>query len=478
MGDWQATIGLETHVQLATTSKLFSCAPNQPGEPNHNAAYLDQGLPGTLPVLNSEAVRLAVRLGLALGARIERHSEFARKNYFYPDLPKGYQVSQYDRPILVGGTLAVSTRDGQTLHVELERAHLEEDAGKSVHDAYAGRSAVDLNRAGAPLMEIVTRPCLHHAAHAAAYMRILHELVRYLGVSTANMERGELRCDANVSMARPGVTQLGVRTEIKNLNSFRFVERAIDHEIARQTQILESGGVVERETRLYDPQQDLTRPMRGKETESDYRYFPDPDLPPLELDPACIERERAALPELPDARRQRYIHTYALPPEQAAVLVADRALAEYFEAATTTAGGAARTLAHWITGELTALLKRHATAPGECPVTPRRLGELVAAVDQGTISGKAAKQVLATMWASGEAAGIIIKREGLAQVSGTQELEALVARVIEQCPEQVAQYRAGKHKVYAFLMGRLMQLSHGQANPARAGELLKRKLSD
>lgn len=477
MSDWQATIGLEIHVQLATSSKLFSAAPNQPGEPNRNAAYVDQGIPGTLPVLNSEAVRMAVRLGLALGASIARRSEFARKNYFYPDLPKGYQVSQYDLPILVGGELTITIPGEEKLLVQLERAHLEEDAGKSIHDAYTDRSAIDLNRAGAPLVEIVTTPCMHCASHAGACMRTLHELVRYLGISTANMEHGELRCDANVSVARAGAGELGVRTEIKNLNSFRFVERAINYEIARHTELLAAGSVVERETRLYDPEQNLTRQMRGKEQEADYRYFPDPDLPPLELDEAYIERERATLPELPEARRQRYVSSYGLTTEEARALVTDRPLAEYFETATETAGGAARTLAHWLTGELTALLKQHGTELKACPVTPRNLGELVAAVDDGTVSGKAAKQVLVAMWESGESARDIIKREGLGQISGTEELEALVAQVIEQCPEQTAQYRAGKHKVYTFLMGRLMQLSRGRVNPARANELLKRKLS-
>lgn len=477
MSDWQATIGLEIHVQLATSSKLFSTASNQPGKPNHNAAYVDQGIPGTLPVLNGTAVRLAVRLGLALGASIAQRSEFARKNYFYPDLPKGYQISQYDHPILVGGELAVTIPGEEQLRIQLERAHLEEDAGKSIHDAYTDRSAIDLNRAGAPLVEIVTTPCMHCASHAGACMRTLHELVRYLGISTANMEHGELRCDANVSVARVEARELGVRTEIKNLNSFRFVERAINYEIARHTDILAAGGVVERETRLYDPEQNLTRQMRSKEEEADYRYFPDPDLPPLELDEAYIERERIMLPELPDARRQRYISNYELTVEEARTLIADRPLAEYFETATETADGATRALMHWLTGELTALLKRHGTELETCPISPHNLGELVAAINNGTVSGKAAKQVLVAMWESGEPARNIINREGLAQISDTAELEALIAQVIEQCPEQTAQYRAGKHKVYTFLMGRLMQISRGRVNPAHANELLKRKLS-
>ena len=473
MAALQATIGLELHVQLTTRSKLFSAAATHPDAPNRNAAYVDQGLPGTLPVLNQEAVRLAVRLGLALGARVCRHSEFARKNYFYPDLPKGYQISQYDRPILQGGTLCIRDVRGETLQVELERAHLEEDAGKSVHhEKYSG---IDLNRAGTPLLEIVTEPCLHHAADAAACMRKVHALVRYLEVSTANMERGELRCDANISVAAPGATRLGTRTEIKNLNSFRFVERAIEYELRRHTEILEGGGTVARETRLYDSGQQQTRPMRSKETEADYRYFPDPDLPPLILSAEYIAAIRAAMPELPDARCSRYLQQYGLTLEEAETLVADRPLAEYFEAAA--AVGDARTCAHWITGELTALLKRHATTLDECRIAPGKLGALVALIEREVISSTVARQVLETMWDSGADAETIIAREGLTQLSDVQELERLVAQVLQECPKQVEQYRQGKTQVLAFLMGRIMQRSRGQANPARTSALLKRQLS-
>ncbi len=470
-----ATIGLEVHVQLQTHSKIFSGAATAYGaEPNAQACAVDLGMPGTLPVMNAEAVRLAIRLGLALGSTIAPRSVFARKNYFYPDLPKGYQISQFEAPILIGGGVDIRVGDTEK-RIALTRAHLEEDAGKSVHDAFHRDSGIDLNRAGTPLLEIVSEPVIESATEAVAYLKALHTLVRWLGVSDGNMQEGSFRCDANVSVRRPGES-LGTRAEIKNVNSFRFVEKAIDYEIERQIRLIESGGKVVQETRLYDAQRDETRSMRGKESAHDYRYFPDPDLPPLVLDAALIAAERDALPELPDARRQRYQSALGLTAYDATQLTQDRALSEAFEAVIAASGAPAKLCANWVLSEWQGALNAANLSIEQSPLSAARLGGLVARVHDGSLSSKMAKQAFEAMFAGTESADDVIARLGLKQVSDSGALGAHVDAVISEHPAQVAQFRAGNEKLLAFFVGQIMKRTQGQANPAQVTVLLRERL--
>lgn len=474
---WEPVIGLEIHAQLATRSKIFSGAPTTYGAPpNTQACAVDLGLPGVLPVLNQEAVRMAVRFGLAIEARVSRRSVFARKNYFYPDLPKGYQISQYELPIVAAGHTQIALEDGRTKRVGITRAHLEEDAGKSLHEDFHGMSGIDLNRAGTPLLEIVSEPDLRSAKEAVAYMRKIHTLVRYLGISDGNMQEGSFRCDANVSVRKMGEVRLGTRAEVKNLNSFRFVERAIHHEIERQVALLEAGGTVVLETRLYDPDRNETRPMREKEEANDYRYFPDPDLLPLVLSEDFIEALRADLPELPDAKRQRFIAHYGLPAYDAAVLCASRELADYYEAAVAASDGQAKPCANWVMVEVLGALNRDGKEIGQCPIDPGMLGGLVRRITDGTISGKIAKEVFEAMWQGEGDADAVIEARGLKQISDESAIAALIDEVLRDNPSQIEQYRQGKEQVLAFFVGQVMKKSRGKANPERVNALLREKL--
>ncbi|MDQ3773368.1 MAG: Asp-tRNA(Asn)/Glu-tRNA(Gln) amidotransferase subunit GatB [Pseudomonadota bacterium] len=474
---WEPVIGLEIHAQLATRSKIFSGAPTAYGAPpNTQACAVDLGLPGVLPVLNREAVRMAVRFGLAIEARVSRRSVFARKNYFYPDLPKGYQISQYELPIVAAGHTEIAFEDGTSKRVGITRAHLEEDAGKSLHEDFHGMSGIDLNRAGTPLLEIVSEPDLRTAREAVAYMRRIHTLVRYLGICDGNMQEGSFRCDANVSVRKTGEARLGTRAEVKNLNSFRFVERAIHHEIERQIAVLEAGGTVVLETRLYDPDRNETRPMRDKEEANDYRYFPDPDLLPLVLSEECIEALRADLPELPDAKRQRFIARYGLPAYDAAVLCASRELADFYEGAVAASGGQAKPCANWVMVEVLGALNREGKEIGQCPINPTMLGGLVRRITDGTISGKIAKEVFEAMWHGRGDADAVIETRGLQQISDEGAIGALIDEVLRDNPSQVAQYRQGKEQVLAFFVGQVMKKSRGKANPQRLNALLREKL--
>ena len=474
---WQAVIGLEIHAQLSTRSKLFSGASTAYGaEPNTQAALLDVALPGTLPVPNRAVLDKAIAFGLAVNATVARQSVFARKNYFYPDLPKGYQISQYELPIVADGRLAVRLDDGRTLDVEIQRAHLEEDAGKSLHDAFHAATGLDFNRAGVPLLEIVSAPVLHSAQEAVAYMRTVHTLVRWLGVCDGNMQEGSFRCDANVSVRRAGDAKLGTRTEIKNVNSFRFVEKAIEYEIERQIRALEAGETIVQETRLYDAAAHRTLPMRSKEDADDYRYFPDPDLPPLVVSDADIAAVRESLPELPDARRRRYVDALGLPDGDAAQLCADRATADYFEAVFAALGDDAKLCANWILGELAAALNTAGLAIEASRVEASALAQLLARVRDGAISGKIAKDVFAAMWAGEGDADAIITARGLRQISDSGALGAAVDAVLAEFPAQLADYRAGNEKLLQFFVGQAMKRLRGQANPQQLNALLREKL--
>ncbi len=473
---WEPVIGLEVHAQLQTYSKIFSGAPTAYGAaPNTQACAVDIALPGVLPVMNRQAALLAVKFGLAVDARVNPRSIFARKNYFYPDLPKGYQISQYEIPIVVGGTLLIDTAQGRK-RIGITRAHLEEDAGKSLHEDFHGMTGVDLNRAGTPLLEIVSEPDMRAPAEAVAYLRKLHSLVRYLEICDGNMEEGSFRCDANISVRPMGQTQLGIRTELKNINSFRFVERALEFEIARQIEVLEDGGTVAQETRLYDPATDETRPMRSKEEAHDYRYFPDPDLPPLVITAADLEQARESLPELPDTRRQRFVTEYELSETDAAQLTAEKDTADYFEQALAANACNHRLMANWVTGELASWLNRTDTPISESKVSPSMLGELVRCIQDQTVSGKTAKAVFEAMWHGDGTAGEIIEARGLKQILDTEIIEQAVVEVIADFPAQVAQVRAGEEKVLSFLVGQVMKATSGKANPRAVNEILRQKL--
>jgi aspartyl-tRNA(Asn)/glutamyl-tRNA(Gln) amidotransferase subunit B len=474
--DWEVVIGLETHAQLSTQSKMFSGASTAFGAaPNTQACAVDLALPGVLPVANRAAVDRAIRFGLAVGGTVHRRSIFARKNYFYPDLPKGYQISQYEQPVVTGGSLRM--RVGATdKEIRLTRAHLEEDAGKSLHEDFHGMSGIDLNRAGTPLLEIVTEPDLRSAEEAVAYARALHALVRWIGICDGNMQEGSFRCDANVSVRRPGAP-LGTRCEIKNLNSFRFLERAILYEVRRQIEVLEDGGKVVQETRLYDPDRDSTRSMRSKEDAQDYRYFPDPDLLPLEVSHAWLEEVRQSMPELPAATRARFVREFGLSEYDAAVLTSTREVADYFEALVGALPAQPKLCANWVMGELSGRLNREGLEIADSPIPAQRLAGLLARVADATVSGKIAKDVFDAMWSAPGSADEIIDARGLRQISDTGALEALVAGVLEANPAQVAEYRAGKEKAFNFLVGQAMKASRGKANPAQLSELLKKRLA-
>ena len=476
MNEWETVIGLEVHVQLNTKSKIFSPTATTYGAPaNTQASAVDLALPGVLPVINREAVVKAICFGMAVGGTIESYSIFARKNYFYPDLPKGYQISQFEQPIVSGGSIRFEV--GDTHHeIRLVRAHLEEDAGKSVHDAFGRLSGIDLNRAGTPLLEVVTEPDMRSPAEAVAYLRTLHTLVRYLDICDGNLEEGSFRCDANVSIRPHGQTTLGTRTELKNINSFRFVEQALDYEIDRQISVVESGGAIAQETRLYDADQGHTRPMRSKEEAHDYRYFPDPDLPPLLIGDDLLKEASAALPELPDNRQARFVNEYGLTVAQSRQLIRDRDLADFFESAVIAAAGDAFGVANWMGGEMAAALNRDQCTLKDAPITPVMLGDLVVLMNNGTISGRIAKTVFDAMWQGDGSAQKIVDLRGLTQISDSDALEKTVEEVLNQCPSQVAQYQAGQTKVLGFLVGQVMKMTEGKANPQKVNDIFKRHL--
>jgi len=475
--EWEVVIGLEVHAQLATRSKIFSGASTAYGaQPNTQACAVDLGLPGVLPVLNEEVVRMAVKFGLATDCDIAHRSVFARKNYFYPDLPKGYQISQFELPIVGRGHLDITLEDGTTKRIGITRAHLEEDAGKSLHEDYHGMTGVDLNRAGTPLLEIVSEPDMRSAAEAIVYLKKLHTMVQYLEVCDGNMQEGSFRCDANVSVRPLGQDELGTRTALKNLNSFRFIEKAINYEVDRQIDVIEGGGTITQETRLYDPDRHQTRPMRSKEEANDYRYFPDPDLLPVELDDVYIEAVRKTLPELPAARHARLVAELGLSNYDAGVLTASRKLADYYEAVAAVSGNA-KLAANWVMGDLSGALNRDGLEISDSPIGTAQLCGLLARIEDQTISGKIAKQVFESMWSEGLGADAIIERDGLRQVTDSGAIEALVDQVIADNPGQVAQFRDGKEKLFGFFVGQAMKATQGKANPKQLNDLLRSKLA-
>jgi aspartyl-tRNA(Asn)/glutamyl-tRNA(Gln) amidotransferase subunit B len=474
---WEVVIGLETHAQLSTRSKMFSGASTQfGGPPNTQASAVDIALPGVLPVANRGAVERAIRFALAVGGTINRRSIFARKNYFYPDLPKGYQISQYELPIVQGGSITVYLEQTEK-KVQLTRAHLEEDAGKSLHEDFHGMSGIDLNRAGTPLLEIVSEPDMRSATEAVAYARTLHALVRWIDICDGNMQEGSFRCDANVSVRPMGETKLGTRCEIKNLNSFRFLERAIVFEMKRQIALIEDGGAVVQETRLYDPDRDETRSMRSKEDAHDYRYFPDPDLLPLEVSDALIEDVRARLPELPAAKRDRFQRDLGLSAYDAALLTATRETAAYFEATITELSKQPKLCANWVIGDLSSRLHKENLGIEQSPVSAPALAGLLRRIDDGTISGKIAKEIFDQMWESGATADEIIEKDDRRQISDSAEIDRIVDDIIDANPAQVAEYRSGKEKAFNFFVGQAMKATKGKANPAQVNEILKKKLA-
>ncbi len=479
---WESVIGLEIHVQLATQSKIFSGAANRFGATaNTLACAVDLGLPGVLPVSNEEVIRMAVKFGLAIDATIAKRSVFARKNYFYPDLPKGYQISQYELPIVSAGKLHIR-HDGITREIGITRAHLEEDAGKSIHEGFSGFTAIDLNRAGAPLVEIVSEPDLRSAGEAVAFMKKIHSLVRYLEISDGNMQEGSFRCDANVSIRPAGETRLGTRAEVKNINSFRFVEQAINHEISRQIDLVESGNEVVQETRLFDPDKNETRSMRGKEEANDYRYFPDPDLPPVVIDDDYIEAVRQQLPELPEQKQQRFMEEFGLSEYDSGYLVANRETADYFEAALSAAQGEAKLVANWIMGELGAALNRNNIGINDANVSAKMLAGLVTRIVDGTISNKIARQVFEALWEGEGAVDDIIEKQGLKQLTDSAEIGRLVDEVIAGNDAQVQQYRNAaadkRGKMIGYFVGQVMKKSRGKANPKQVNQLLTARLAE
>ena len=480
---WEVVIGLEVHVQLTTKSKIFSGASTAFGAtPNSQACAVDLALPGTLPVLNEQAVNDAILFGLAIDADICRDSVFERKNYFYPDLPKGYQTSQMDKPIVGHGVVEIRLEDGSTRNIRVHHAHLEEDAGKSLHEDFHGMSGIDLNRAGTPLIEIVSEPDLRSAEEAVAYLRKIHSIVTYLGISDGDMSQGSMRCDANVSVRPKGEEEYGTRAEIKNINSFRFVERAIKVEAQRQIDLIEDGGKVVQETRLYDSDKNETRSMRSKEEANDYRYFPCPDLLPVHIEQSLIDSLQKQMPELPDAKRQRFETEYGLSTYDASLLTAERSIADFFEACSKVAGDA-KLAANWVNGELSAALNREGKALKDSPVSAEQLGGLIVRIRDNSISGKIAKQVFEALWnGDGQSADEVIEAKGLKQVSDTGALEAMVDEVIAANPAQVEQYRAAddgkRKKLIGFFVGQIMKASKGQANPGMVNQLLNKKLSD
>ena len=476
---WEAVIGLEIHVQLATQSKIFSGAATTYGaEPNAQACAVDLGLPGVLPVLNETAVEMAVKFGLAIGAEINLHSIFDRKNYFYPDLPKGYQISQFATPIVGQGEIKLDLADGSQRVIGITRAHLEEDAGKSVHDLFPGQTGIDLNRTGTPLLEVVSEPDLRSASEAAEYFRQMHSLVKYLGICDGNLAEGSMRCDANVSVRPHGQEAFGERTEIKNINSFRFVERAIELEIERQIDVLEAGGTIHRETRLFDADADETRSMRSKELSEDYRYFPDPDLLPLHISSAFVQAVRDSLPELPGARCQRYQEAMGLSAYDAASLSNDLDRAEFFEAVVSVCNNP-KLSANWLNGELSAYLNNADLEIAASPVTAGQLGQLIQRIDDETLSSKTAKELFKALWTQADTESnvdALIEQLGLKQMNDDGELSAIVSGVLEANPDQVAELKSGKDKVLGFLVGQVMKATGGKANPKQVNELIRKSL--
>ena len=473
---WETVIGLEIHAQLATKSKIFSGASTAFGAPpNSQACAVDLGLPGVLPVLNQQAVRMAVKFGLAIGAEIAPYSIFSRKNYFYPDLPKGYQISQFELPVVGLGQLEINV-DGVNKVIGITRAHLEEDAGKSLHEEFQGLSGIDLNRAGTPLLEIVSEPDMRSAKEAVAYVKKIHALVQYLEICDGNMQEGSFRCDVNVSVRPAGQQEFGTRAEVKNLNSFRFIEKAIHHEVARQIDLIEAGSSVAQETRLYDSDKDETRSMRSKEEANDYRYFPDPDLLPLVIDEELKQEISAQLPELPDVKRQRFIDQYELDLDTATILTASRALADYFEAVVKESDCEAKLCSNWVTGYLSGALNKQGLDIKQSLIGHGRLAELMQRISDNTISGKIAKQVFDELWQSELSADQIIEQKGLKQITDSGAIEAIVDKIIADNPGQVEQLKAGKDKLFGFFVGQVMKATQGKANPGEVNKLLKSKL--
>ena len=475
---WETVIGLEIHVQLSTNSKLFSGASTNFGAlPNTQACNVDLAMPGVLPVLNEEVLKMAVKLGIALNARINSPTSFARKNYFYPDSPKGYQISQMDSPIVEGGYLDIELEDGSIKRIGVTRAHLEEDAGKSLHEDFEGQSGIDLNRAGTPLIEIVSEPEISSASEAVAYLKSIHSIIRYLNISDGNMAEGSMRCDANVSVRKRGEGELGTRTETKNVNSFRFVEKAINYEVNRQINVLESGGRITQETRLYDSQTNTTRPMRSKEFANDYRYFPEPDLLPVILEKGFIDSIKKEMPELPEEKKNRFTQDYKLSEYDSGLLSADKDLADFFEESVKISDSSKLT-ANWIMGEFLAELNKDNLPISDSKVSAKQLGTLISRIEDSTISGKIAKEVFEKMWESSKGPDQIIAEQGLEQVTDDKEIESMIDEVIKNNPEQLKQYQSGKDRLFGFFVGQVMQASQGKANPKQVNEILKSKLKE
>ncbi len=475
--EWETVIGLEIHAQLRTKSKIFSSASTAYGaEPNTQACAVDLGLPGVLPVVNAEAIRMAAKFGLATGSRVCKHSVFARKNYFYPDLPKGYQISQMELPIVAEGQIDIELEDGSRKTVGITRAHLEEDAGKSLHEDYHGMTGIDLNRAGTPLLEIVSEPDMRSAREAVAYMRKIHSLVQYLEICDGNMAEGSFRCDANVSVRPVGQKEYGTRAELKNINSFRFVERAINLEVERQIDLIEDGGAVVQETRLYDADKHETRSMRSKEEANDYRYFPDPDLLPVVIDDEYLSKIRDSLPELPAEKAARFVSELSLSDYDASILTTSRELADYFEVLVNESIDA-KLAANWMIGDVSARLNKEDLSISECPVSAGQLAGMLKRIEDKTISGKIAKDVFNSMWAGEGDADAVIERKGLKQITDDSAIEAMIDEVIANSPNQLEQYRSGKDKLFGYFVGQVMKASQGKANPALVNDMLKRKLS-
>ena len=475
--EWEVVIGLEIHTQLATSSKIFSGASTEYGaEPNTQASLVDLGYPGVLPVLNSEAVKMAIMFGLAINADIASHSIFARKNYFYPDLPKGYQISQYELPIVHDGELFIRGDNGENKRIGITRAHLEEDAGKSIHEGFGNLTGIDLNRAGTPLLEIVSEPDIRSSIEAVNYMKKIHTIVRYLEISDGNMQEGSFRCDANVSLRKKTQKELGTRTELKNLNSFRFVEKAINYEIERQSDVLEQGGEIIQETRLYDSDLDETRSMRNKEEANDYRYFPDPDLLPIEINKDYISELAKNLPELPDSKQKRFLAEYQIKNSDIEILISNRYLADFFEQVTKITNSNPQTVSNWVIGDLLAVLNRDGLDISMTKVSAQALSDLLDRIQDNTISGKIAKEVFDVMWSEGRAPEEIISSQGLVQITDDAEIESVVNMVIKSNPSQFDEYCAGKEKLLGFFVGQVMKKTDGKANPTQVNEILKRKL--
>ena len=478
MSEWETVIGLEVHVQLATKSKIFSGASTLFGSsPNTQACNIDLGMPGVLPVLNEEVLKMAIKFGLSINANINSPTQFARKNYFYPDLPKGYQISQLDNPIVEGGGLEITLKDGSKKKIRITRAHLEEDAGKSLHEDFEGLTGIDLNRAGTPLLEIVSEPDLSSPEEAVAYLKKIHSIIRYLEISDGNMAEGSMRCDANVSLRKKGSKELGTRTETKNVNSFKFVEKAIQHEIRRQMKVLESGKRVTQETRLYDSQLDETRPMRSKEFANDYRYFPEPDLLPVILDEDFIKSVKDLMPELSEEKEKRFIREYKLSDYDANVLSVDPNLSNFFEEVVVRSRNP-KLATNWIMGELSAFLNKDNLSILETKVDSINLGNLLSRIEDSTISGKIAKEVFEEMWNSEKSPDEIIQEKGLKQVTDSSEIEKIINQVLEQNQSQLEKYKSGKEKLFGFFVGQVMKASRGKANPEQVNKLLEKGLKE